>query len=608
MDSEEEAVERAKKLWKDRQKLVERDRKDFAISKSIAGGDGISEDELKAWGKDRAVVNMPILDPAVNAIADRFDNNPFTFKIPEQMEDIVDTDELTAALSESLREICWDGVSYILVYAENGKIKFRVLDNMNVVFGKCRLKTGEDCKEALYIDKISKKEAEKNYPGFRNFTRTSITSYSGPNIEGDEYEEVTFWEQTDSGVNIYKFIGGELAENMSVPLPCLPVIRIIGKKVKTEKRSNWRGLPYIVRSLLTTLTYMSSLLQERIATAPSFNFWLPEESASDAEKAKQMARMNGTPRAVAYYRALEDGQVLPVPLKVDKSAGIEELMAHSDALEKRISSIAGAVIAPPATGQETAESVLLRKEGKENATDLFLRNLLTGAQVIAKAIESTLAFLASEKAKELGFDAMQYIQSLGLQDIKIEVTESIFAKAKQAADSQKVIAFASFLSQNPQSADFADAMLETLDLSDDSKERMRQALEARKQREQQGIEQLQQQAQMQAQELQQAQAAAQELQQQLAMMQKQLEAVQNANMVMQADSEAKVLIKEMEFKNQLAIKQMEIDFKYAELAAKTGNDSEKNSIAAAKVANEQQNKVEAATGAALEHPTKGAFT
>jgi len=63
----------------------------------------------------------------------------------------------------------------------------------------------------------------------------------------------------------------------------------------------------------------------------------------------------------------------------------------------------------------------------------------------------------------------------------------------------------------------------------------------------------------------------------------------------------------MEFKHQLAMKQMEIDFKYAELAAKTGNDSEKNSIAAAKVANEQENKVEAAIQEALEHPTKGAF-
>jgi hypothetical protein len=606
----QEAIDRAKSLWQKRQKFVTLDRSDFRTSKNIASGNGISEFYIGKYGKDRAIVNAPILDPAVNAIAYRFDSNPFAFKIPDRFRDVADEQELTAALSKALREICWDGISYILVYHDGGKIKFRVLDNLNVVWGKCNLATGDDCREALCVEKINRQRIKKLYPDLHDYrlSLNSILSYSGPDSEsGDEYEEVTYWEKTESGVRISKFIGGELAEESELPLTRLPIVRVCGKKAWTEGRENWRGIPYHARDMLATLTYMHSLLQERVATAPTFNFWVAQESAADHETARQMASMNGMPRAVAYYRSLENGMAIPPPIKVDKSAGIEELMAHIESLRNEINFIVGATGASPQAGTETAESVLLRRESKENATDEFLRNLLTGAQGIAALMEGFLAIFVSEKAKEIGTDAESYLATLGLRTINIEVTESIFEKAKQAADSQKLIAFASFLSQNPQSMDFAEALLETMDLSEDNKANMQSALDAIRQKERQSMEQLMQQGQQQAMQLQQAQAENQALQGQLAQQQKQMEAVQNANMVMQADSEAKIAIKDMELKNQLAVKQMEIEFKYAELAAKTGNDQQKNDIAAAKVANEQIDEIEAAMQIAAQHPTKGAF-
>jgi hypothetical protein len=586
-DSEEQetAVERAKKLWKAREKVVKLDREDFNISKSIASGGGISEEERRAYGENRAIVNMPILDPAVNSIAYRFDSNPFSFQMPEQLKGMADEKELNVCLSKALREILWDGISYVLAYHTPSKIKFRVLDNLNVVMGKCKLDTGEDCKEALCVDKISKEEAKRQYPELSKWiTRKSILNYEGADLDGyNDYEEVTFWELASDGVKVSKIISGELADETVLPLTRLPIARIVGKKVRVEKRDNWRGLPYIVRKLLTTLTYMASKLQENIATAPNANFLMAEESANTQELARQHAKVNAGPRNAIYYRAFMDNGVTPIPppIKVDKTAGIEELSVHIESLKQTINNIVGAAGANPVAGTETAESVLLRRESKETAPDEFLRNLLAGAQGVAAVME-------------------EFFAMFGAPGVKVVVTESIFEKAKQASDSQKLMAFVSFMGQNPMGMDFAEALIATMDLSDENRTRMEQAIEMRKQKEQQNIEQLMQQGQAQAMQL-------QEAQQQLAVLQKQLQDAQYANFEMQSDSEAKVRMKEMEEENKLAMKQMEIDFKYAELAAKTGTETDKNEIAAAKVANEQIKEIEAATNVALEHPTKGAL-
>jgi hypothetical protein len=586
-DSEEQetAVERAKKLWKAREKTVKQDRKDFSISKSIASGGGISDAERRAYGEDRAIVNMPILDPAVNAIAYRFDSNPFAFQLPEHLKGMADEKELASCLSKALREILWDGISYLRVYHTPSEIKFQVLDNLNIVFGRCKLDTGEDCKEALYIDKISKEEAEKQYPELCKWiTRKSILNYEGAELDSySDYEEVTYWERMENGVKVSKIISGELADETVLPLSRLPIIRIVGKKVRVDKRDNWRGLPYIVRKLLTTLTYMASLLQERVAIAPNANFLAPEESAGSAEAAKQNAKVNAGPRNMLYYKAFMDDGVTPIPppVRIDKSAGIEELSVHIESLKQTISNIVGTAGANPQAGTETAESVLLRRESKETAPDEFLRNLLAGAQGVAAIMEEFFAMFS-------------------VPGIKVAVTESIFEKAKQASDSQKLMAFVSFMGQNPMGMDFAEALIATMDLSDENRARMEQALEQRKQKEQQNMEQLMQQGQAQAMQL-------QEAQQQLAVLQKQLQDAQYANFTMQSDSEGRVRMKQLEEENKLAMKQMEIDFKYAELAAKTGTETEKNEIAAAKVANEQLNEIEAATQVAFEHPTEGAL-
>lgn len=606
-----DAIRKAKKLLERQNAVTSLDRADFKISKNIASGNGISEDAMKVWGKDRAIVNIPILDPAVNSICHRFDTNPFSFNAPPGAESLFDSKELAAVLSRSLREICWDGISYVFAYHSGGKVKFRVLDNLNVVYGKCKLSDGSDCREALYVDKISERDIKEQYPDFY-IENGTIADYDGVARQEGEYEEVTYWERTESGVKASKIIGGRLAEESELPLTRLPIVRITGKKARTKHGENWRGVPYPVRNLLDTLTYCASLLQERIATAPNFSFWVAQESASDHETAQQMAQMNGWPRACGFFRAFADGRdhPLPVPMRVDKSAGIEELGAHIGSLTQTINMIVGSVSgSPPEAGTETAESVLLRRESKETATDEFLRNLLTGAQGIAALMK-------------------EFFAMLGMPVEEIAVSESIFEKAKQQSDSQKLAAYVGFLSQNPQSMDFAEVLLETLDLERESKERVQAVLIERKQREAQGIQQMQEQIQQGANMLMQAQGENQGLQQQLALAQKQLQDLQLMNFEMQSDSRARILIEEMKLKNQIVIKQMEIDFEREKLgfkadtdaakiaieaakaennAAKAENVADRNELAAAKLASDQMERIETASEEAQEHPTDGGF-
>jgi len=591
---DKDAVQKVKKLLERQKKAIDLDREHFKISKNIASGNGISKADIEAYGNERAIVNMPILDPAVNSICHRFDTNPFAFAFPSEYPSLCDEKELAAVLSKALREICWDGISYVLIYHAADKIKLRVLDNLNTVYGKCKLADGSDCREALYIDKISEHEIKKQYPGFyiENGTIGGV-EYSGVARQDGEYEEATYWEQTDKAVKVSKFIGGRLAEEAELPITRIPIVRITGKRVLTEGMDNWRGLPYAVRGLLTTLTYCASLLQERIATAPTFNFWVAAESAPDQESAKQMANLNGFPRACGYYRAFDSGNALPVPARVDKSAGIEELSAHIADLTQTINAIAGSVsAAPPAAGTETAESVLLRRESKDTATDEFLRNLLTGAQSIAAVIK-------------------EFYGMFGLPAAEITVSESIFEKAKEMADGQKLTAYVGFFGQNQHMMDFANVLLDTLDLKAESAERVRAVLAERKQKEESGQQQMMQQLQEQnaqsAQALQQAQAESQELNARLAFAQKQIQDLQFANFEMQSDSKAKILIEEMKLKNQMAIKQLEIDLEYAKLGLKAEDAAESNRLKAAELLARQQTEIDASMQEAQEHPTDGGY-
>ncbi len=416
--------------------------KDFKVSKNISSGNGFAVSNWgSVWNKNRARVSVNLLEPAINSIVYKFTDSPFDFKT----EADIDLPELKFQLSSSLRECVIDGLSYILVYKENDRIRFSKLNNFNVVYDDCDYPSGKDAKEVVYIDK--KKVDPKNY----RRTPLCVQLEAVLNLKKNEVPVVTYWKRDEKGVTTYKIENDRVASVVSQPIEHIPIARIYAKEVFINYEKNWRGLYYLVKDILRTVDFELSLAQERIATAPNHLYWIAEESiGSDIQK---YSKVNDIPTFHKTYKAtsaLNPGVILPAPVRNDQASNLGDLMAVFGVHQEIITRILG-TISGEEKGTETAEAVLLRRESKDTAVNDLIKNLLDSSHLIADIIKE--------------FTGME-----------CSVSSDIFDKAKKAQDLEKIIALTTYVNNNPQAYSILPVLIAKLDVDENTQQTMLQLM------------------------------------------------------------------------------------------------------------------------------------
>jgi len=351
----------------------------------------------------------------------------------------MDLAELKFQLGSCLRDAVQDGLSYLLVYKKGDELKFSRLNNFNVIYGECDYSDGEDVEEAVYIDKRDAGEKRRK-------TEMAVTFDTVLNLSQNEIPVVTYWYKHNGKVCTAKLEGDDIVEHSEQDIERIPIARIYGKEVPSSSfKRTWRGVYYLVKDILMTMDFEQSLIQERVAVAPSHLFWIPLESVVNAES---LAKANGTPRAYEVYKAVSTSLTtpLPPPTPVDRNPYIAEVVqsfaAHKELVYQTLGSVAG-----DAPHNETAEAVLMRRENKDTAVNEMMKNLLDSSHLIAEIMEE--------------FTGVEY-----------EVVSDIFEKAKQNDELQKIIALTQFLNGNPHAYAITPVLVAKLDVDDKSKQMM----------------------------------------------------------------------------------------------------------------------------------------
>jgi hypothetical protein len=511
---------------------------DFKRSKNFASGNGFKDVDTNRWKRNRAHVNLNLVEPAVNAICLQYASDPFAFKGAEGIDNGV--------VQELLRESIEDGIGYALVEFGDGRPTIRKLDNLNTLMDG-EAPDGSDSECALVVSKMSESELRRQYG--REFERGDSRLSGLANaicVAPHERLVCTFYRRTAKGVAVAQTVGGEIAAEGTMPLSRLPMVRFFGKRAWIDEKTNWRGVYYSCRDVLQTLMFLVSLMQERIATAPTVRFRIPEEALGD--NTEQWADINGGPKAFASYRSvIGDGQnavQLRPPEPIDQEAHITDLSAAFQMLKSVLDASIGSDASASAKSHETAESVLLKREEKESAGNIYLRNLLTSCKAVAR--------IAGEMLENPD---------------GVVVEENIFAKAKKASDMAKLSALSQIYKESP-------ALLPAYIMNADLDEKLVQVLIN-------GVEQANQTQQL-AQAAQASDQQVQQLTQQLQATQAQasqtaqaLQQARQAFFEMENDSRAKIAVARLHEEGEIRQEMIRAEVKLVELGQKDKVDMAK---------------------------------
>ena len=474
--------------------------KDFKVSKNISSGNGFSlTNRGSVWNMKRAKVSVNLLEPTINSIVYKFTDSPFDFRTDAN----IDLPELKFQLSSALRECVIDGLSYILIYKEDDKIRFSRLNNFNVIYDDCDYPNGKDAKEVIYIDKrrVSKNESVKK-------TDISLKLEKVLNLKKQEIPVITYWHKDEKGVTTYKIENDKIVSSVTQSIKNIPIARIYAKEVFINYERNWRGLYYLVKDILQTIDFEMSLAQERIATAPNHIYWIAEESiGSDIE---QYSRVNDIPTFHKTYKSVSplSATPLPPPTKNDLATDLSDLMQAFGVHREIIMHILG-TISGEEHGSETAEAVLLRRESKDTAVNDLLKNLLDSSHIIAEIIEQ-------------------------FTGTKVVVSSNIFDKAKMAQDLERIIALTNYVNNNPHAYSILPVLISKLDVDETSKEIILQLMSQEKE---EGAD-----------------------------VKNKIEMLELENKQLKANEQSQVVAAKIEQESRLATKQMDMAIKDAEIA------------------------------------------
>jgi len=549
-DTDNEIMDRLRDFASDCRDAHERDIRDFKVSKNVASGNGFTTKGVKnqGWNAERGKVTVNLLEPVIGAIVHEFTSSPFDFKTDAP----ADLPELKFQLGTCLREACIDGVSYLLTYKENEKIKFLRLNNFNVIYGPCEYADGSDCKEAVYIDK--KDYGREGQNKRRKEWDKMFTSVL--NLQKNEGVVLTYWRKRDGFVDTFLVENGEITQRTTQEMPRIPLVRIYGKETLLDNERNWRGLYWQVRKILRSMDAKKSFVYERIVTAPNRNFLVAKQSIDNPES---WSKINDIPAAYIAYNAIDPNNPsvpLPAPIPLKFDTGILEIEGSIKTDQDLVMSILGASAGTPVSN-ETAEAVLLRRETKDSAVNEMIKNLLDSAQEIAEIIKAL---------------------SGGME---VTVQSDIFEKAKKNEDLQKIIALTTLVNNNPAAMTILPAIVAKMDLPLNEQETILKLFLQDKEGNNAASMELQalkaENAQLRANNEANLQAA--QMESQSSIETKKIDAIMK-------DAELKVKMQELHLKEtELAMQNNRLEGQLAEEAA---NNAEKNALAAAKHAEDSE--------------------
>lgn len=588
-------IEKVKDLFQNRSKYYESDRKGIDLARNVLSGNGWTEADKKYFGEFKQNISIPLIDSWMNEVKATYSNDPFVIGLECDYKDISNEKQIFDQIllnnniedmaAETLEEILGPGLDYILVTSETTDpvnnlqtIKLRRIDARKVITDYCEDRTLGDCQNALIVDILSHKEVADTYDLDERFVRRLAQGkdmFADLSLDYDSSYQIpigTMYEMDGNVCRISKIVSEEVLKESVIPFTRIPLIRFTGLAVQLDGIKHYRGVYNRIADLWKIANYSLSEVQYRIATAPSEDYigdprgFLPFQDYFN--------RDNGA-KIKPYQRFDADGNDLGELKEVNRTPQIDGYMNAVNNLKLIIADSLGSTNASP-LANETAESVLTRKNTKQATINEFMHHLQVGLKAVGEVILD-LMLTVYDKPRQLPNsntpDQWPILDAVtDILDIDVIVADGPVKASQRLNQMQQVVAMLNMAvaSQTPgASQKFLPLVVELSDLDPDYKQQLLQKMAGEL------APEVQQQLAAKDQQIQQLAMVNQENEKVIAGLQIQVNELMN-------DSKTKYAIEELKANTQIKIEYMKLNNSNQQLTAKIVADAES-----------QQKKIEA---------------
>lgn len=366
---------------KDDRKYIAGDQTDKVDKKLI--GDNVTECRLNVVGNAiRTIVNTYL----PNQYKWSYENQEeLTRKADEFLSDI---DNNTAAV-EALSNAIGTGLGVLVFstdYDIDGSVKpclYSVSDVTNVRLDPVATKLNfADAKRAAIIELKPKEWIEDTY-GVGSFMEKPLIDIQD-NYDHKQYMPlVTYYLKKDNVINVYKLMGTEIVEQITLPYSYIPVVPVFGEQIWDDGKITYCGITKQMRPIQRLINYAYRQLILRCAKAPK-NTWLADtESTENYGEFYKNSDISLNP--FLKYRAWStDGKrQLPPPTRLPNNFEIDDV----NTLMQNALGLTNTIIGIPATGLESeveksATEALLNQKTFNNNVRAYLYHLRFSMQLI----------------------------------------------------------------------------------------------------------------------------------------------------------------------------------------------------------------------------------
>lgn len=362
--------------------------------KFIAGDQNDNVDK-KLIGDNVTECRLNVVSNAIRTIVNTYLPNQYKWQYEDQQdlttkadEFLADADNSTAAV-EALQNAIGTGLG-VLVFSNDldidGNVKsclYSVSDVTNVRLDPVATKLNfADAKRAAIIELKPKDWIEETY-GVGSFMEKPLIDIQDNYDHKQFMPIVTYYLKRDNQVYVFRMLGAEVVEQITLPYSYIPVVPVFGEQVWDEGKLTYTGITKQMRPIQRLINYSYRQLILRCAKAPK-NTWITDtESIAGYGEFYKNSDISLNP-LLKYSAWSTDGtRQLPAPTRLSNNFEIDDVSQ----LMQNALGLTNTIIGIPATGLETevektATEALLNQKTFNNNVRAYLYHLRYTMQLI----------------------------------------------------------------------------------------------------------------------------------------------------------------------------------------------------------------------------------
>jgi hypothetical protein len=405
------------KKFDSRLKYREYDRNALDISRSLAAGNLGDDKNYAEWAAitDDPLVVANYVKTYITTLVSKLSGAPCRPEKQTLME-LGKSVRLNSIFTDTYQDVLNDGYAYLGVGMKDGKPVVKPIDARYILFnGDCP--TLSDATDVVVFEVV---------PLPLNEDLKAQLKHPDDHINYVDYDpqservRVTHYHKTKDGV-VMDFYDDDYKKPTSLPLTGLdriPVIRFVGDKVELQdKRYHYRGIYYMMSSVLKALALSGTKINSRTASSDDDNYIVRQDAIANGN---ETWKNSGTKEiANVDQNANEIPSVQFIPHDNDF------LMRAFENWKAVIADMLGPVVA---SGSEavTREEVKARNEVKDAISNIYLSRIADSIEEVYRVIQMLKENDPSEVVIVGGF-----IDSVKKQK-DIAQLEILYTKAKEA--------------------------------------------------------------------------------------------------------------------------------------------------------------------------------